>query len=154
MSDNTIYLRKADWNDVEFLLELRNDKEVRANSFQTDFVKKDQHYDWYKRRLNDRKTRIYILQKGLEKIGQVRVDQKMSEFMISYAICEKERGKGYAKQMLKLLEDKMKSASYGEEMYLSGEVKENNVASQKVFLTLGYEQEKIPIGYCYRKKIK
>lgn len=86
-------------------------------------------------------------------IGQVRVDEENSNLKISYAICQEYRGKGYAKWMLGTLEKELREVQSNNGKDLIGDVKKENIGSQKIFLSLGYTESKMAYGFQYRKKI-
>lgn len=152
-SKYNLSLRRAKLEDAKFLFILRNDKTVRENSFQTNVIAYEQHLNWYKNKMQDEKTQIYILQINKQNIGQVRVDEENSDLEISYAICQEYRGKGYAKWMLGTLEKELRKVKNNIGKCLVGDVKKDNISSQKVFLSLGYIESKMTYGFQYRKRI-
>lgn len=152
-SKYNLSLRRAKLEDAEFLFILRNDKTVRENSFQTNVIAYEQHLNWYKNKMQDEKTQIYILQINKQNTGQVRVDEENSDLEISYAICQEYRGKGYAKWMLGTLEKELRKVENNIGKCLVGDVKKDNISSQKVFLSLGYIESKMTYGFQYRKRI-
>ena len=80
-------LRRAEKEDCRFLYELRNEEEVRKNSFQTGIFSYEDHVAWFERKLEEKNTRIYILEQDGERIGQARVDLEGQNGEISYALC-------------------------------------------------------------------
>lgn len=144
-------LRRTTAEDCRFLFELRNDEAVRKNSFQTDEIPYVQHQNWFSKKIADENVLMYILELRKEKIGQVRVDIENHEGEISYALCEKARGKGFATWMLQSLEEKLRKEKRVKT--LLAEVKAENTASRKIFLKLGYEEMETAFGYSYRKDI-
>ena len=78
-------LRRAEKEDCRFLYELRNEEEVRKNSFQTGIFSYEDHVAWFERKLEEKNTRIYILEQDGERIGQARVDLEGQNGEISYA---------------------------------------------------------------------
>ena len=152
-SKYNLSLRRAKLEDAEFLFILRNDKTVRENSFQTNVIAYEQHLNWYKNKMQDEKTQIYILQINKQNIGQVRVDEENSDLEISYAICQEYRGKGYAKWMLGTLEKELRKVENNIGKCLVGDVKKDNISSQTVFLSLGYIESNMTYGFQYRKRI-
>lgn len=70
---------------------------------------------------------------------------------ISYAIAERARGKGYASWMLAAAEKQLSEKGFCRE--LLAEVKNDNIASQKVFQKLGYEEQREDYGFSYRRAI-
>lgn len=153
ISKYELSLRKAEWEDAFFLFTLRNDTEVRENSFHTETIAYEQHLNWYQNKIQDKNTQIYILQMNKKNIGQVRVDEENSNLKISYAICQEYRGKGYAKWMLGTLEKELRKVQSYNGKDLIGDVKKENIGSQKIFLSLGYTESKMAYGFQYRKKI-
>ena len=59
-------LRKACWSDCRFLFRLRNEDEVRKNSFQTSEIPYSSHENWFAQKLQDVNTVIYILERNLQ----------------------------------------------------------------------------------------
>ncbi|MGN1023858.1 MAG: GNAT family N-acetyltransferase, partial [Lachnospiraceae bacterium] len=83
----SLALRPAAASDSGFLLALRNDPKVRANSFQKDEVKKEDHERWLAGVLSNPARHLYILEEGDTPAGQVRIDVDPSgEAEISYSI--------------------------------------------------------------------
>lgn len=144
-----LWLRQATEKDCELVYEFANDPVVRANSFSTDAIKYDDHLNWYQAKINSDDSKIYILSSEQEALGQVRIDKVgRSRYKISYMISSGNRGKGYAKKMLQLLEEKVQSGAVFE-----AEVKKDNIASQKVFKSLGYKEEEQESMFVYIKTI-
>lgn len=150
MKNDEIILRKAVWEDAEFLYCLRSDNEVRANSFSEGEITFDKHINWYKRKLITDSCKMYILECNKVKIGQIRIDEIMEhEWDISYSVEAKNRGRGYAKKMLNLLENELQKGTV-----LVGKVKSNNESSQAVFLHLNYKEYRTDYGYIYKKVLQ
>ena len=125
------------------MYELRNDPLVRAGSFHTEEIPYEQHQKWYEQKRKNENCRIYILEDAGAPVGQVRADrdERGESAEISYAIAERARGKGYASWMLAAAEKQL------------AEVKNDNIASQKVFQKLGYEEQREDYGFSYRRAI-
>lgn len=142
-------LRKAEEKDCRFLFDLRNEEEVRKNSFQTQLIPYEQHEIWFRRKLAEEQTKIFILEQGQQPVGEVRIDICDGEAEISYALCKEARGHGYSKWMLAELERRA-----GEEFWCRGliaEVKTGNTASRKIFQFLKYREKETEFGYQYEK---
>lgn len=144
-------LRKADENDVGFLYELRNEEEVRKNSFQTEWIPYEQHTEWFDRKLLNPNTKIFILEFEGKRIGQVRAERSGRTIEISYALCKEFRGNGYSKWMLTELEKRIRKEYIDAELF--AEVKTENIASRKIFQSLGYREEETGSGYRYKKEL-
>ena len=77
-----------------FYLYLETIKQFRENSFQTNVIAYEQHLNWYKNKMQDEKTQIYILQINKQNIGQVRVDEENSVWKFPMQFAENIGGKG------------------------------------------------------------
>lgn len=145
-----LVLRRVQETDCKFLYDLRNEPEVRRNSFQTEEIAYEQHMAWFRRKIANPNVHIYILEGNKKAIGQVRVERTEKQGELSYALAAIVRGKGLSKWMLNELENQLRTEDFCEE--LVAEVKQENIASQKIFRFLGYQEEKTEYGYCYFKK--
>lgn len=128
-----LVLREAKEEDCKLIYEFASDPVVRANSFNSDAIKYEDHVAWFNKKLNSENSFIYILSCGSNQLGQVRIDVDKSEALISYMISDKYRGQGYAGKMLSLLEEKVMPGTV-----LKAEVKKDNIPSLAVFRKLGY----------------
>ena len=144
-------LTRATEEDCRFLYDLRNEEDVRKNSFQTETFSYESHMAWYKEKLGDKQTQIYVLKLDGENIGQARVDLHGVDGEISYALCQKARGYGYAKWMLRCMEERLREQAFCRKM--TAEVKRENIASQKIFEGLSYSSVSTDYGYIYEKEI-
>lgn len=144
-------LRLADSDDSRFLYELRNDTDVRRNSFQMAEILYEHHKEWFAKKLLDKNSRIYIMEENRCSIGQVRVDRQGQKAEISYALCKEARGRGLSKWMLLQLESRLGEEGFCRE--LIAEVKGKNTASRKIFQSLGYKETEKTYGFGYRKEI-
>ena len=130
---NNLYLREAVMEDMMLLFCWANDPVVRQSSFCADEIALAAHRKWFENAMLDANMKIYILQRGELPVGQVRIELRDSEWHIGYSIDAAWRGKGYGRIVLQLLERMVSDGTL-----LLGEVKFNNIASQKVFEDLGY----------------
>lgn len=96
-------LRKAQYDDMIFLFDLRNDIEVRRSAFNTEPVNLETHRKWLKGRLKSAHSTILIAEENNNKIGQIRfdIDIKKASAEVSIAIASGYRGKGYGVELLK-----------------------------------------------------
>lgn len=144
-------LRPANEDDAKLLFDWRNEKETRNNSFSTEAVKWEDHISWFKKKLADEKSRIYIYGNQFDNVGQVRIDILDSLCAISYGIDKRYRNKGYGTQMLleleKLLIQECKN------YILEAEVKECNIGSRRIFTKLGYVEENKGTYVIFKKKL-
>ena len=106
-------------------------------------------WPWFERKLEEKNTRIYILEQDGERIGQARVDLEGQNGEISYALCLRARGHGYSKWMLGSIEEELREQAVCRK--LIAEVKRENIASQKIFETLSYIAVPADYGYVFEK---
>ncbi len=132
-----VQLREVAADDGELLFQWANDPAVRQNSFHTAPISREEHQTWFERALSDGNTVIYIYLSDGKPIGQVRLNVTAGIGDVDYSICAEERGKGHAKRMLALAQEKLK-AEHPEIRRLHAEVKPENTASKRVFAGLGY----------------
>lgn len=142
-------LRRAEEKDCRFLFDLRNEEEVRKNSFQMQPIPYEQHETWFRRKLSEQQTKIFILEQGQQPVGQVRMDICGGKAEISYALCKSARGHGYSKWMLSELELRAREAGWCRGF--TAQVKRENTASRKIFRSLQYREIVMGFGYLYEK---
>ena len=145
-------MRKATLRDAELLLQWRNDTTARQNSFHTEEIAFSEHSQWLKNALADPDVYIFILMKGETLLGQVRVHQKGQDAVISYSIAPEHRHQGYGAKMLALLEEWMTKRNTS--CRFIGDVKKENIASIRVFESLGYTCVTEEDHYRYMKMIE
>ncbi len=140
----TVKLRRMTPLDQKFVLEVRNEDAVRANSL-TDTVKDDQ---WFRARMNDPSHLPYIIMVDGENAGIASL-QFVSSITaeVSLAIAPAWRGKGLASRVIdELVAEGWKS---GIERFLAT-VRGNNISSLRSFLREGFT----PTKWVYLEKRK
>ena len=137
----TIILKKANMSDCDLLFKWANDETVRVHAFNSQAIGINDHIFWLANKIKESSAYIYIAFFNDIPIGQIRVDEKnMDSGEISYSIDKDYRGKGYGKMMVEnLIMLYTKNESHGIRK-LTGKVKCDNIASQKVFENLGFEK--------------
>ena len=98
-----IHFRAANISDAEIYYKWINDKIVRKQSFNSDIIKWDEHFDWFKDKVSDPRYYFYIFHNEKNNIGQVRIqkiDNKNS--IIGVSIDENFRGYGYGAKILEI----------------------------------------------------
>lgn len=150
------YLRAVERSDVDLLFEWANDSEVRLYSFNTADIKFEEHQQWFENCMLDTDVDIYIYYIDDEPVGQIRLNYNDETGVISYSIAKNFRGQGYGTILLKLIEAELVSARPNIK-FLSGSVKPDNIASQRIFEDNDYEKELIDGNneyIIYNKKIE
>ena len=148
-----LHLIHARKEDCELLWQWANDPETRRNSFHTEQITLEEHKAWLSRVLADENTKIYILLEKNVPVGQVRLSFS-NRWQISYSIAPVFRGHGYGKLLLQMAEKELIQNGHVGDL-LFAEVKKHNVASRKIFTSLGFKLvEGTPDEVCaYKKKV-
>ena len=152
MNQNKLYLSEVCEGDRDLLYRWANDPGARKYAFHQETIPYSDHIRWFEKKLQDADTFLYIMRENDNNIGQVRIEFEETYGVISYSIDASYRGRGYAKRMLQLLEDRIKEDRHGENsLILAGLVKYENIASRKVFEALHYVADR-KAGYIEYKK--
>lgn len=138
-----------------------NDPAVRAGAFQSAAIPLATHRAWFARALADADVSMWVLLADDVPVGQVRLtfaeasavtagQRAAREALIDYSVAAAARGHGYGCAMLALVEQELPAGTM-----LVGQVKEENSASRRTFLALGYQERRVENGtfWEYRKHI-
>jgi UDP-2,4-diacetamido-2,4,6-trideoxy-beta-L-altropyranose hydrolase len=129
-----IKCRKADEYDVDTYFHWANNEAVRANAINQQKIEYKNHVKWFKSRIKDENSFLYIFEKENKAIGQVRFDKSESNYIVDYSIDESFRGLGYGKIILKIgLEQLLNDCKNNMHCVVKAQVKVNNKASGSVF---------------------
>jgi len=131
-----IYLKKVNYNDVDLLFRWANEKEVRENAFSTNKIEYCKHLDWFKNKMEDSNSMIYIAYFKESAVGQIRVDIDNKIGLITYSVDKEFRKKGIGTKILFEIQKK----SFVGVQSLVGYVKKENVASIKAFKRAGFSE--------------
>lgn len=131
-----IDLKEAKKNDCELLYTWVNDKIVRNNSFNSNYIEYKTHREWFEKKLSSYNTLIYIAYLQNAPIGQIRIDIEDGIGLINYSIQTTYRGNGYGTNLLKTTIELLKNNSNLN--MIVGKVKVNNIASQRAFKNAGF----------------
>jgi spore coat polysaccharide biosynthesis predicted glycosyltransferase SpsG/RimJ/RimL family protein N-acetyltransferase len=133
-------LRNANINDAKVLFEWVNDPTVRNNSFKKELIDWDEHISWFTKRLDSPNCKIFILTFDSVSVGQIRFDIGKDGFAsIDYSIIPKYRGRGFGKSIIQLGMNQI----LGSVKRIEARVELENIASNKVFESLGFVKKKI-----------
>lgn len=129
-----IKCRKAGTEDVDTYFLWANSEAVRANAINSEIIDYNDHIKWFKLKINNSQSFLYIFELGNSAIGQVRFDKSDSYYIVDYSLDENFRGKGYGTLILKLgLEQLLKDCKNNKHLKIKAQVKRNNKASCRVF---------------------
>jgi spore coat polysaccharide biosynthesis protein SpsF len=118
------------------ILAWRNDPQTRAASFNKEEIDPESHIKWFRGKLEDENSELFILTDGRYKLGHIRIDISGSTGTISYMINPEHRGKGYGNEIIRLLDTVIDQKI----SVLSAFVEKENTASQKCFEKNGYNR--------------
>ena len=109
-------------------------------SHTSEIIELEQHNSWYANSLVLESRILLICEDDCgEKISLIRFDISQSNAVISINLNPNQRGKGLAKtSLIKSIE--FFSEHFSEVKRLVAEIKEENIASQKTFLGIGFEK--------------
>src|SRR5436305_1500377 len=97
-------LRAATADDELLILRWRNEASVRAASFDTAEISREQHHVWFARMLSDPNCTLFIIEEDGSPIGQVRLDRAGPDVAeVSIALDPDARGKGIGREALRRL---------------------------------------------------
>ena len=131
-------IREINIGDAKVLFDWANDPEVRKMSINNEPILWNNHVNWLERKLADKTaSKMFMLEDEDDAVGQIRFEFREGEWLIGYSIGLKSRGKGYGKEILRSGIEQIQQGK------ISGYVKPENSASVKIFLHLGFLQEKI-----------
>ena len=130
----SLNLREVTKSDWKVLLEWRNDKITRQNSFNSDLVSVSEHKEYIKNTIANPNRTLFILEYNEIPVGTIREDRLggEDEFELSYTISPMYRGKKIGQIMMSLYLIERKGS------FLC-EVKEENVPSIKMIEKLGFK---------------
>jgi RimJ/RimL family protein N-acetyltransferase len=132
-----VRLRAATEADADLLLSWRNEPDAVRYSRGGRPVNQAEHRAWLRQRLADPSTRLWIGEESRTPVGQVRVDRRDDEWLVSIAVAPEARGRGVARALLAALQTEMSaSAASGR---LMAEVHRDNTASTRAFAAAGFE---------------
>ena len=126
-------LRKVTKGDWKVILEWRNDKITRQNSFNSELISINTHKEFIKNTLINTDRNLFILEYNEIPVGTIREDRvDKDEFELSYVISPKYRGKKIGQIMISLY-------LIGRKGSFLCEVKEENFSSIKMIENLDFK---------------
>lgn len=134
---NNFIIKKATEEDIYDVFELSNDKDVRENSINTSKIEFPSHQKWFLSKISNPKDYFYIIKTHNDDfIGQLRIENKNNENIISISIKKEFRNRKIASKIINqcsILSDLSKITAY---------IKPSNIPSIKAFERAGYKFDK------------
>lgn len=135
-------MRPAKSDDSDEVLALSNDKTLRKFSFHEKTIAAAEHKIWFLKKIKSQKCVFLILERNRKIIGQARFDLEKNHFAkVSIGISNKYQGFGYGKMFLhEAIRFMIKKRP--QIKTLVANIKQDNVISQKLFVSLGFAKNK------------
>ena len=131
--EKSFKLRKVTKSDWKILLEWRNEKITRQNSFNSDLFSLSEHKEYIKNTIANPNRKLFVLEYNDIPVGTIREDRlENDELELSYTISPMYRGKKIGQIMMSLY-------LIDTEGSFLCEVKEENIPSIKMIEKLGFK---------------
>lgn len=131
--------RKPTIDDLEMYFVWANDPDVRLQSFNSSQIKLDDHKEWFVGAINNEACSMFVFQNSEGKnVGQVRIEKQNDfEALIGVSVNSSQRGKGYAKEMLRLATDSFLESN--SRFIINAYIKDGNLSSKISFERAGFQ---------------
>lgn len=139
-----LYLRKAEYSDIELLFHWANDPAVRKYSFHTKPIPYEDHATWFHRMMEDDSVLQFIMMDDQVPVGQIRLNITGDEAEIGYSIAKEYRGKGYGNAIIELAAE-LVNKQFSQIKKLVAKVRPDNAGSVRVFEKQGFHTD----YYCF-----
>ena len=100
--NSQLSFRNANKTDEILLFNWINDPDVRKWSFRNDPIPLDEHKNWFKKKIDDPDTLLWIYEYNNSPVGMVRLEKNNNEIILNYLLSLESRGKGLASKMLQM----------------------------------------------------
>lgn len=133
-----IFLRKADFSDIEFLFSLRNQPSTYQYAKNARPVEWSEHIGWITPIIKGNSSKnLFVIEFEGKKAGQARIDIAGEGAEVSISLLAEFQGKGIAAIALKMAMDKI-AEEKGVKIFIA-EIHQDNIPSQKLFEKLGFQ---------------
>lgn len=137
MSDK-YYYRYATKDDVDLIYNWANEKEVRANSFNSNEIKYEDHVRWFDRILSDKEHNVQlILMCDDTPVGQCRLSIDNGQAIIGLSVDKNYRGTGVGNALISNICEWVRE-NRPDIKTLIGQIKPENEASAKAVIKSGF----------------
>lgn len=147
-------VRRASSEDIELTYEWASNEAIRANSFSKHLISKEEHTNWYLKKISESNCYYFIFNSFEESIGSIRFDNIERRLKISYLLDPKYHGQGLGTIILyKGIEFLYNNNLLNNISEIYGEVFLNNIPSLMAFRRLGFSEQKLDKYYVFTKNI-
>lgn len=137
-TSDSLRLRHATLADADLIWRWANETGVRDSSFSSAEIPWSDHIDWYRRKLLDASTLIYIAEDAQGRpVGLVRFDQEDSVCIISVSVSANRRGKGLGTRLIQAGCEHLFETTSAETV--AAYIKPENMASIRAFKRAGFQ---------------
>jgi len=103
MGKNQISIRPCRKSDCRFLWTLRNEKSARESAFNRDYIAYSRHVKWFRVKMSNKDSHIFIVLKENKRVGQARLDKKSRDTAeVDVGILKSQRGRGFGSCAIRL----------------------------------------------------
>lgn len=125
-------LRLAKGGDCRILFDWRNEESSRLQSIKnTKPIPWETHTAWFEKSLVNSNRQIYLAEVDGEAVGMIRADKDEKGYELSWIIDSRFRGKGYGKQMLSQIVERLSG-------HICAQIKKDNAPSLAMAKSLGF----------------
>lgn len=134
--EDDIKIREAQESDVDLYFDWVNDEAVRENSFVSEAVLYENHLEWFRTRLSDSYTFMYVFEIDDLPVGQVRFERGKIT-LIDISLDREFRGKGLGSLIISLAVKRYFRQS-GDNNPVTAYIKSGNAPSVLAFARAGF----------------
>jgi RimJ/RimL family protein N-acetyltransferase len=131
-------LRPASWSDAAQVWEWNNRPDVRAASRNTGLIPWSEHARWFRARLSDPGSWLWMIEAAPGTVGVVRIQQRGERAEISISLAAEARGQGMGRAAVKHACRSFAERAHGAP--LDAWIAEDNLASLRCFLACGFHR--------------
>lgn len=139
---DAIKVRRVVENDSKLILEWANDPYIREQSYNSDPISLSEHSSWFEKQVQSADVLFLVFELKGKPFGQVRYTIEQETATINYSISKDFRGLGLAYFMVKKSIESLRINSNKVSNILAF-VKKTNIASNKIFIQLNFEQKEL-----------
>jgi len=143
-----IYIKNADDNDINDLFKWRNNPEIRKNFFDTAPVLREIHEKWFREKVNDIRSAIYMVYYRENKIGSIRFENKENAIKTSVLLSPDYIGKGLGAEIIRIGTDRFIKEKSPTKPIIA-EIKKENIQSIKAFQKAGFKESYVTYVFPY-----
>ncbi len=133
-------VRQVNKSDCRDIWLWRNTYHARTASFRSDPISYRDHELWFRRKINDPESLLWMAQSGGQKVGYVRHDIDGARAVNSVLLNPKFYGMGLGAKIIRAADQKFLRTKNAPRT-ICAEIRDHNVASQRAFRSAGYKFE-------------